>query len=279
MSIVNRLKGKLAGMIVNSLSGRKFISSQFILKNRQKIVEDIFTYPSAINNGYLHIERTISLAKKLNSSNGKCIVDVGAATGIISRIFSENFPDAKIYSFEPIKSTFSELQSNTEGYKNIVITNKGLGSEQKQASINITGRVTSSSLFESSNEIDDTYLAESLEGKSKEEIIISTLDKEIPSSQNILVLKMDVQGFELEVLKGGRETLKRTDIILVELQNHTYYKGAPQYFDIDEFLRESGFVLFDIIPSIRKNEKLLEWDAVYVSQKFIDENKNAKVAK
>jgi FkbM family methyltransferase len=218
----------------------------------------------------------ISIANNLGNTEGKSIIDVGAANGVISKIFSNQFSKSVIYSFEPVKETFSELQQSVAGYPHINIINKALGSKPGSQEINITNRITSSSLLEVSNSINDPYFKESLKHNRKETIVISTLDSEIPLSEKILILKMDVQGFELEVLKGGAATLKRTDIILLELQNHEFYNRAPQYYDIDQFLRQSEFELYDVIPSIRKAEKLLEWDAIYISKNFVSGGKKVQ---
>ena len=95
---------------------------------------------------------------------------------------------------------------------------------------------------------------------------MTTLDNEIPKGTPVLLLKMDVQGFELEVLKGATETLKHTLLVVLEINNHTGYKGAPTYFEIDDFFRNKGFELYDLLPNIRINNKLQDWDAIYVNK-------------
>ena len=77
---------------------------------------------------------------------------------------------------------------------------------------------------------------------------------------------MDVQGFELEVLKGATKTLKNTKVIVLEINNHDGYKGSPTYFEIDDFLRNKNFELYDLLASNRVKNKLQDWDAIYVNK-------------
>lgn len=231
---------------------------------RKEIISDCFQYPSVINNGYLHIERMIEIIQS-RSIDVRVVLDIGAASGETCKKFASSFPNAKVYAFEPLKSTFQKLVDNTAAMSNILASNIGLGAKSGTVSINITGRVTSSSIL-GTNENEFFTEPEPFRIVSTEEISIDTLDRRMQSEAAVHLIKMDVQGYELEVLKGGVETLKRTSFVLLELQNHQIYQGAPQYFEIDSFLRENGFELFDVIPSIRVNMQIKEFDAIYINK-------------
>jgi hypothetical protein len=79
------------------------------------------------------------------------------------------------------------------------------------------------------------------------------------------IMKIDVQGYELNVLRGARTTLSRTDIVVLEANNHEGYRGSAKYWEVDLFLREKGFTLYDIIPSIVDGGRLKEWDMIYMN--------------
>jgi hypothetical protein len=78
-------------------------------------------------------------------------------------------------------------------------------------------------------------------------------------------MKIDVQGFEMDVLKGAEMTIGRTDIIVLEANNHEGYKGSAKYYDIDRFMRDHNFSLYNIFPSIIDDGKLKEWDMIYLN--------------
>ena len=240
--------------------------AEFELRFKEMLVKDSDNYPSLINNGYLHIDKAIALARYLKLNSGNLIVDVGAADGRISEKFIEAFPDATVYAFEAIAAMFAELQERLAGNKSIIAVHTGLGSEPKELPIHLSQRITSSSFFDIEKNISNQFFSENLKDIGVESVNISTLDQEIPRDRHINILKMDVQGFELEVLRGGQNTLRRTAIVVVEMQNHDLYVGAPKYSDLDEFLRGGNFELYDVIPSIRQDKKLYEWDSIYVNK-------------
>lgn len=271
MNTFQKIKSVFADKAIGLLSRSSYFTERFFARNRSLLIKEHYEYPSIINNGYIHIERIVKLANELGKTDGKIIIDAGAANGIISKMFSANFPKLNIYSFEPIHKAYSELELNLAEYKNIILFNKALGASPGNSVIHILDRITSSSLLEPSEKIDNPYFAKSLKERETENIVISTLDIEIPSDKNVSILKLDVQGFELEILKGGINTLKRTDMVVLEMQNHQYYKNAPMYFELDNFLHEQNFSCWDLIPSIRESNKLMEWDAIFVSERFINE--------
>lgn len=235
---------------------------------REKLIEEYFKYPSTFNNGYLHIQRAITIIsdRKLEGMN---IIDIGAAGGETCIMLSKAFPQATVIGFEPISTTFKRLQKNTEGYKNIQIHNNALGSDNKSSFINVMSRITASSIY-SSQEGSSLNGNNFFEIEGKEEIVVKRLDDCAIIDQEIALIKMDVQGYEEEVLKGASNTLCKTHFILLEMQTHDIYVGAPKYYRLDEFLRNKGFELFDIIPSIREKGQIKEFDALYINKALED---------
>lgn len=242
-------------------------SADLIIRNNRKLFIDICDqFPSAINNGFRHIERAIYFSKLFKLPETNLLIDVGASDGVISSLFSEAYPEATIFAFEPIKSAFTILQQNVKEKLRIVPVNKALGNTHEERILHISESITSSSILEIEDVIKNKYLAEQLKNKSEEKIVISRLDDEIPEEINVNILKIDVQGYELEVLKGAELTLKRTKLVVLEMQNHNNYINAPKYFILDEYLRKSGFQLYDIVPSLREDNKLYEWDGIYLNE-------------
>jgi FkbM family methyltransferase len=253
---------------INLMKKDKKIADLFFYQIRTELVQMAEDYPSVINNGYLHLEKTIELAHFFGLGPDNAIVDIGGADGNTSIIFSKAFGKANIYVFEPIESAYSVLRENVKDYPNIIAVNKGLGSREGRLNIHLAKRTTASSLFQMEKQIADPFFSENLTEKGVEEVEISTLDKELPADIQVNIIKIDVQGYELEVLRGGMQTLKRTDIVLLEMQNHKLYRDAPEYYDLDKFLRENDFSLYDIVPSIKLSKKLYEWDSIYVNRRI-----------
>ncbi|HSH66630.1 MAG TPA: FkbM family methyltransferase [Bacteroidia bacterium] len=153
-------------------------------------------YPSVINNGYRHIECAIEILKNNNLTDGYCVIDVGGASGIVSKMFASALKKSTIHSFEPITDSFKKLSNNVKDISNIQIYNYALGSFETEIDINVASRITSSSLYEMSTTIEDAYFAENLKHSGNEKIKVKKLDDFFSDKGKIALIKLDVQGFE-----------------------------------------------------------------------------------
>lgn len=269
--MIRTLKNYIKNFIYKKVSDSTELTHRLLNEKRELILNELYKYPSFINNGYLHFEKLFEIARnyKLTDQHG-IILDVGGADGVTAVKFSKEFTKARVYVFEPLKSNLEVLKKNIEPYKNITLFPIALGSEKKHTTINVTHRITSSSLLQvNTGEFKDDYISSQLAPESKEEIMLDTIDNLVNENEKVLVLKMDVQGFELEVLKGAKKTLKNTMLVMAEFQNHKLYSGAPMYYDIDKYLIDNGFTLLMYIPSLIQNHKQLEWDAIYINNSLI----------
>ena len=213
-----------------------------------------------------HIHRSIRLANKLPEQNF-IILDIGGGIGASLRLYLKYLPTKKIILFEPVAESFKTIKSNFGNSENVTLCNLAAGNENSKQEINIANRVTSSSLLPLAAETDSVFYDEKTLGLSRNETIeIVRLDDYLAGENaNIGIMKLDVQGFEMNVLRGAEVTLKRTSIVLLEAGNHDVYAGSPKYYEIDDYLRARGFILYDIIPSVLDNGQLKEWDVIYIS--------------
>jgi FkbM family methyltransferase len=215
--------------------------------------------------GYAHIEKAIILSKKLGDKKG-FVLDVGGADGTTAGLFLNGLPDSKIMVFEPIMENYRQIEESLKGKENIILIKKAAGSKNDSGVINRASRITSSSLYTLNPDKSSGVFSSDLEMQGQEKIEVVTIDSVVPAGERIKILKLDVQGYELEVLKGAGSALSRTDIIVTEVNNHNVYVGAPKYFELDEFLRSRGFILYDLFPSTKDDGRLKEWDAIYVKE-------------
>ena len=139
------------------------------------------------------------------------ILDVGANIGLTSLIFAEL--SAHVDSFEPSPSTFEILQKNISksGYSNIDLHNFGLGSSAEKLSLT-RGPNDRSGAFVSN-------ITQASSGHITEHIEIKTGDQCVGNSP-VSFIKIDVEGFEMEVLKGLLQTIERNCPIVVLELNH-----------------------------------------------------------
>jgi len=177
-----------------------------------------------------------SVHKKYNLNvNG--VIHVGAHFGEEIDIYDE-FEVGDVIFFEPIKSNFDVLLQNTLNKKsNINCHNVALGNDNKIVTINTSnnGKTSSSILTPKAHLIAHPEVI--FDGK--EEVEMNKLDDYQIINCNLLV--MDVQGYELEVLKGGKNTLDSVDYIYTEVNRDEVYENNAKIEELDEFLLDYGF--------------------------------------
>lgn len=91
-------------------------------------------------------------------------------------------------------------------------------------------------------------------------ITLSTL---LGSSQGFDLIKMDVQGAELDVIRGGLQIVKNSRYLLLELQTDNYNLGAPHFEEVVAFLHGHGFGVVDIVDLMYSGDKLIQVDVLF----------------
>jgi FkbM family methyltransferase len=179
----------------------------------------------------------------LKSHSYRTILDVGANKGQFSLVALASNPAARIIAFEPIghaAKRFRRLHSRTP---NVSLLEIGLGDENGDRIFHISKRDDSSSFLPIASALRD--LNPGTEEAYTTTFPVRRLD-DVLREQDLVrpcLLKLDVQGFELEVLKGAIETLKRVDSIYSEVSFVELYEGQPLASDIILWLDSHGFKL------------------------------------
>jgi FkbM family methyltransferase len=220
---------------------------------------------SILNDPYEHVREGARLAASTGRP-GPVVVDVGAAWGDTAQILLDELRPSRLYLFEPLRSYLETLTQRFGNDPSIVILDRAVGRAEGRLNLHCSVNNGSSSLLPlRGGSKDAPHLAGALAQIADEPVTVTTLDAALPAHDCIDLLKLDVQGFELEVLRGAPSTLSRTHVAVVELANHELYEGGAQYHEVDAELRSRGFVLAGQFPSLFVPGRLLEWNAVYVN--------------
>ena len=171
------------------------------------------------------------------------IFDVGANIGQSARVFSDHFANSKIFSFEPINSTFEELKKNTKHIKNIECHKIAFGEEVKTVEVKLHD-------YPSLNTLNLSIMNDSPSAKV-EKITTSTIDafmQENKKIENIDLLKIDVEGFEIPVLSGAIKSIKSGNVKLIYLEvGFSKSNERNSYFPmVHEFMEQNGFTFFGL---------------------------------
>lgn len=180
------------------------------------------------------------------------VFDVGANVGQTVLKWIKFFPKSSYHCFEPVKGTFETLKKNTDGNKNITLHHCALGSESKTTTITLFDDSRMNTLHESEGDPRHTL--------GKEEITTRRLVDlcEAENIRKVDFLKIDTEGFDIEVLKGAQSMLENHSIsfIQVEAGMNPYNQRHTPLHTFEEFLRPFGYVLFGIYG------QHLEWNGI-----------------
>ena len=196
------------------------------------------------------------------------VLDVGANIGNYGhKLLTKMDFKGSIISFEPMKKEFDVLSDRCSTYNKWSAENFALGDFNGASSINISENSVSSSLLEILP--DHTDSAPHSKFVKTEKIKVVTLDKFL-NEQNIqstnILLKLDVQGFEMEVLNGTQNHLDKVKMLHVELSLDELYKNGALFDDIYSYLRKIGFKLVGVEPGFSRIDtgELLQLDGLFV---------------
>jgi len=166
--------------------------------------------------------------------NPRSILDIGAYEGNWAKMALSVWPDAQVTMIEANPEKTPILRKALPNAKLIEVL---LGPDDKVVPYFVME--SGSSVLEENSPLDRKQI------RLKQ----CTLDSLDVSADFI---KMDVQGYELEVLKGGEKTLSKTQAALIELSLLEINKGCPILDEALCFMRERGFVSYDILELHRR---------------------------
>lgn len=190
------------------------------------------------------------------------IIDVGAAYGQFAQRCRGIFPNARYVLVEPLEEYAPFLEAVVAAIPTAEYIRAAAGSQKGQITINVHRDLVGSSLY---LEQEDS----SVNGipRTVPTVAIDDLIRENKWSPPYLI-KVDVQGAELDVLAGATEALRHTDYVLLEVSFFQFFKEGPQFHDVIAFMKSHGFVAYDIYgPQYRPLDNALsQTDLAFVRE-------------
>jgi FkbM family methyltransferase len=192
-----------------------------------------------------------------------CVIDVGANRGQYGKLLRNLGYLGLIASFEPNPTAFSELQQHARD--NWLCFPFALGSQTGELPFNVMADDVFSSFRHPSNA--DEYAAENTV-VSTVSVPIKRLDDVLPQMAATVArpfLKLDTQGFDLEVIKGAKKTISRFQAIVSEVAIKRLYDGSPTFEESRDTIGRAGFEpanMFSVNPY--KTLSLVEMNAYFV---------------
>ena len=204
------------------------------------------------------------IEKRLGRKGIKVVFDVGANVGQSALNYLRQFPQAEIYSFEPVAATYRELVATTRPFRRVHPYNLGMGREPGTFTIHVNPLSTISSIvLNRPEDHPETIELETIAGFA-EKHHLETID----------FLKVDTEGYDLEVLTGAAPLLQQQKIhfILGECEPVVRTKNFVDFPTLAEFLGGFGYRLFGVYeqqPEWDGRNSLLYWNALFICEKLI----------
>lgn len=202
----------------------------------------------------------MEMALRLLFANGlvpDSVIDVGAYVGSWSRTVRSIFPEVPILMVEANPERREQLSAVCNELGNARVEMTLLGAERRSA-VNFYSMQTGSSVLPELTDAPRSVLS----------LPMSTLDALLPADVRNALVKLDVQGYELEVLKGGASTLAASAVVVMELSLLPYNEGAPLFAEVVAFMRSQGLLAYDICSTLRRrsDSAIFQADLVFVPE-------------
>lgn len=201
----------------------------------------------------------------LKEYNIHTIIDIGANEGQFASKIKLIFPTAIIHCFEPLEQPYNGLEQNFKNDSTVHLYKFGLGASDEEKDIFVNNYSPSSSLLEMLDLHKDNF--DFAKEVYPTRISVRRLDSFFGAKiKRPVLLKIDVQGYEMFVLQGGQNTLQQADVLIIETSFYPLYAGQPLFEDIYDYLTTFGFRYIGNIEQLYSphDNKVLQADAVFV---------------
>jgi FkbM family methyltransferase len=208
-----------------------------------------------------HID-SLELIELTAADGARVFYDIGASVGSWTLLTRALVPDSVIIAFEPMAEHVDAFRANTRGLPDIDLFAIALG-----------GREETRPFYPASFSDASSFLPLTEEGKAQwkitnrptEPLSLTTLDKlvrtkSLPAPD---VLKLDVQGFELEVLRGAEQTLPSARWVISEVCFREFYEGQASFSELVRFLGRHNFEVSAIGHTMRAGQMLDTGDVLF----------------
>ncbi|HXH17949.1 MAG TPA: FkbM family methyltransferase [Chitinophagales bacterium] len=194
----------------------------------------------------------------------KCqyILDVGAYKGKFSRLAKSSYPESVIYMVEPLSEMRNYLEEFCRKYPESKYFDFAVGPVNGTRELRVFKDLAWSGFMEEDIPVRDKRTSRIVEMRTIDSMI-QTRQMELPD-----LVKLDVQGYELEVLKGAERLFGKTELFIIEAALHNKHKSYPLIAEVVAYMNERDYLVYDFAGFLRQHHdgSLIECDLCFVKR-------------
>lgn len=205
----------------------------------------------------------------------KVVFDAGANVGSVTAEYLKAFPTAEIHSFEPCPKIFNRLRDRHGRNERVHVHERAVADTAGTLTFYEAENHATNSLYPTADEAGLLFGSSKTKTSRTDQVKSVTIDGYCQEHgiNRINLLKLDIQGGELNALRGaaGLLELSQIDVIYTEVEFYELYQKQPLYHDIASFLASKKYSLFSLENyNIKRPIGLLLWcDAIFVSERIL----------
>jgi FkbM family methyltransferase len=209
-------------------------------------------------------QQYLLLRPALNFGSGLVVYDIGANEGHFAAFTAKLKSVSTVYCFEPVAGTFAKLAERLTSCRKVRCYPLGLSDQSGAQMIRLNRFSPSTSLLPMGQLHRDEF---PFTMETREERVQITTLREVAQTHTLLppdFIKIDVQGVEDRVIRGGVEIVRQARFCMVELSLTSLFEGSPLITDLNTLMRQLGFRLVGIVGEIvGRSGEILQVDGLY----------------
>jgi FkbM family methyltransferase len=236
---------------------------RFIKRALRRLGVDVRRYRPESESSSQYVRRRSLLMAEHGVS---LVLDVGAGQGMYGLGLRRAGYAGRIVSFEPLLPSYLRLKQRAETDSDWMVRQLSLGAQEGEGVLNIASNLDSSSLLPMAERHLEAAPHSAYSGQ--EMVRIRALDhiaSEFVRPDDRVLFKMDVQGYEREVLRGATHALGRVALVECELSLCTLYSGQPLLPEMAGYMQELGFQMVALVDEFSEPEgtRVLQVNALF----------------
>jgi FkbM family methyltransferase len=195
------------------------------------------------------------------------VLDIGANRGQFALTIKSLLPQCQVYSFEPIPDCVNEMKTRLKNTEKFTFFNVGLGNCSGELEFERNNFSPSSSFLKVTQKHQELFpFTSNVQPITvKIERLDDFIDRNLLEVKTPLLIKIDVQGYEKQVLLGASKTIQKASLIILETSFEELYEGQPLFKEIYTQLIDLGFIYGGSLEQMYSPDtgKILQADSLF----------------